>query len=65
MNNKMTHERAMELLNSVVEYVSIANNAAEQIEELTSMGFTTDELMTDFCYSKEDIDRYLSDDDNE
>ena len=61
----MTYERSMELLSEVVDYVSIANDTAETIEELLKMGFTSEELINDFSFSKEDVDDVLNDKEEE
>ncbi len=53
----MTLQRAKELLNNLVEYVAVANNTSEQIEELQKYGFTPDELY-EFGYSPKDIELY-------
>ena len=52
----MTNERAIELLNQIISYVAAGNNTSGQIEELTKYGFTADELVRDFGYSKEDVE---------
>ncbi len=51
----MTEKRAIELLQGVVEYVSIGNSISGQIEELESIGFTREDLLY-FGYSETDID---------
>ena len=51
----MEHKRAMEILNNVVNYVSVANNTPEQIEELTKYGFEPEELVKDFGYLISDV----------
>lgn len=57
----MTYERSMELLSEIVDYVSIANDTAETIEELLKIGFTSEELINDFSFSKEDVNAVLND----
>ena len=52
----MTKERAIELLNQIISYVAAGNNTSGQIEELTKYGFTADELVKDFGYSKDDVE---------
>ncbi len=54
----MKNERMMELLKSVVDHVAVSNNTSEQIDELMNMGFTADELVKEFNYSKEDVEYY-------
>ena len=55
----MTYERSMELLSEVVDYVSIANDTSDTIEKLLKMGFTSEELINVFAFSKEDVDDVL------
>ena len=57
--NEMTMTRAVELLNSVVDHVTVANNTAESISELMSMGFGTEDLVY-FGFTKEDIESWSS-----
>lgn len=54
----MTKERTMELLNEIIDYVAISRDTSEQIDELTSMGFTFEELVKDFNYSESDIEDF-------
>lgn len=56
----MTYERSMELLSEVVDYVSIANDTSDTIEKLLKMGFTSEELVNVFAFSKEDVDDVLN-----
>lgn len=51
----MKKERAMELLNSVINYVSCANNTPTTIQELLQMGFTEEELVAEFSFSEDDV----------
>ena len=51
----MTHERAMELLNEIINWVCIAESNSEAIRQLLSMGFSADELIEDFGYSLTDV----------
>lgn len=53
----MTEERALQLLNSVVNYISVANNTPTQIEILSNMGFAKEDLLF-FGYSQTDINDY-------
>lgn len=57
--NEMTLTRAVELLNSVVDHVSAANNTSGSISELMSMGFETEDLVC-FGFTKEDIESWSS-----
>ena len=61
----MTYERSMELLSEVVDYVSIANDTSDTIEKLLKMGFTSEELINVFAFSKEDVDDVLNDKEQE
>lgn len=51
----MTNERAMELLNQIIEYTLIARNIYEGINKLISMGFEKEELEKYFNFSGDDI----------
>lgn len=51
----MTKERAMELLNAVIDNLSVAERNDTVIEKLLNIGFTGDELVEDFGYSLTDI----------
>ena len=63
----MDIDRAMELLNAVVDHIAVAENTNTQITNLVNIGFTTDELVKYFSYSQSDIDDYLEscDDDDD
>ena len=54
----MDKNRAMELLHNLVNMVATGNNTSGQIEELTKYGFTGEELVNDFGYSKSDVEYY-------
>lgn len=56
----MTYERSMELLSEIVDYISIANDTSDTIEKLLKMGFTSEELVNVFAFSKEDVDDVLN-----
>jgi hypothetical protein len=53
----MDKERAIILLNDVVNYISIANDTCTQIEILSNIGFTKEDFLF-FGYDKADIDHY-------
>lgn len=58
MNNK----RAMELLNNVVNYVAIGTDSSEQIDVLVNrIGFSGEELVSEFGYSKSDVEDITGD----
>lgn len=51
----MTKERAMELLNAVIDHFSVAEKNSVVIKQLFRIGFTGDELVEDFGYSLTDV----------
>ena len=51
----MTNERAMELLNAVIDYISIAERNDDVIRTLFNIGFTGCELVEDFGYCLIDV----------
>lgn len=51
----MTKERAMELLNAVIDNLSVAERNDDVIIKLFCIGFTSDELVEDFGYSLTDV----------
>lgn len=58
--------RCMELLNQIINHVSIANNTSDTIHQLVNMGFTVRELTQYFSFPKEDIpDDLLNDNEND
>lgn len=61
----MTKERAMELLDMVIDYVSITENISTTIQELLHIGFTEEELVNEFHFSQADIDNLGSEEDEE
>ena len=52
----MNIERAMELLNQVVNFVSTANDTKDTINELLKYGFEAEELVRDFNFSAKDVE---------
>lgn len=58
--NNMTKERCMELLNQVINHVSVAHNTKQQIYELLLIGFTADELIDEFNFDEDDVNDALS-----
>lgn len=52
----MDLERALELLNEIVDYEHIARNNSDAILHLLRMGFTPDELVDVFGHCREDVD---------
>ena len=61
----MTHERSMALLSEIIDHTSIANDTSDTIEELLKMGFTAEELVNDFSFSKEDVADVLNNEEEE
>ena len=58
--------RCMELLNQIINHVSVANNTSDTIHQLVDMGFTVRELTQYFSFPEEDIpDDLLNDDEND
>lgn len=53
---KMSNERCIDLLNSIVNHVSCARNTSETIQELLLMGFEGDELIHVFNFTKDDVE---------
>ena len=51
----MTKQRAIELLNAVIDNLSVAERNDSVIEKLLHIGFTGDELVEDFGYSLTDV----------
>ena len=51
----MTKERAMELLNAVIDNMSVAERNADVIRKLLCIGFTGHELVEDFNYGLLDV----------
>lgn len=52
---RMTLERAKELLNNVINHISVANNCHETIRQLIDLGFTGQELCEEFSFNLMDI----------
>lgn len=57
----MNITRAKEILNNIVNYVAVANDTNDQIEELLKYGFEPSELVSDFGYSKADVEYVTGD----
>lgn len=56
----MTKERCMELLNQIIDHTAVARDTAETIEELVNMGFTYNELITEFNFDKDDVNDVIA-----
>lgn len=59
----MQNERAISLLNSIIDYVAVGRNSTDTIIELIKMGFDPEELHADFGFNLHDIDDAMSDED--
>ena len=57
----MNITRAKEILDNIVNYVAVANDTSDQIEELLKYGFEPSELVSDFGYSKADVEYVTGD----
>lgn len=57
----MTKSRAMELLNGIINHISVAVSTRNVIEGLLSIGFTKEELVEEFGYSSSDVEYVLED----
>ena len=53
---KMTKERAMELLNSIIDNFLVGENAITVIKHLLFLGFTKEELVRNFNFSLTDVE---------
>ena len=51
----MTLDRSMELLNAMIDNLSVAENNTTVIKHLLHVGFTKDELITDFNFAESDV----------
>ena len=61
---QVPYTRAIELINSFIDHISVAENISTVIEELSNRGFTKNELLF-FNFSQADIDEYYNDSDEE
>lgn len=52
---KMSLERAKELLNNVIDHISVANSCHETIRQLIDLGFTGQELCDEFSFNPLDV----------
>lgn len=59
--NKMSAERANELLNQVVDYTAIGKSCSETVQELIRIGFKPDELYEIFSFNLHDVADALED----
>lgn len=57
----MDLERAMELLNEVIDHISAAESCEETIKQLLQIGFTEEELVNVFNFSESDVENALED----
>lgn len=63
-NNKESDKerRYKELLNNVIDHMSAGESCHHLIGQLLSLGFSFDELVEDFNFSKKDVDDWLTKD---
>lgn len=54
------YERAIELLNKVIDYAYIGNSSEEVITELSRIGFESEELINAFYFSRSDVEYYYN-----
>lgn len=52
----MNLERALELLNAIINHALVAEKLSDVIAKLLHIGFTRDELVTHFNFSASDVD---------
>lgn len=57
----MDKERAMELLNLVVEYMLVGESISNTTEQLINIDFTEEELINEFNFDEEDVRSVLED----
>lgn len=55
----MSHDRAMELLNAMINNLSVAERNNDVIEKLLNIGFTEEELINEFNFCRDDVE-YVS-----
>lgn len=51
----MTPERQKEMLDRIVESITVARTTKESIQKLLYLGFTSDEIENDFNFSHNDV----------
>ena len=56
LQKPMTLNRAMELINAIINNLSVAERNKDVIQYLLHVGFTKDELIHDFNFTKDDVD---------
>ena len=56
----MTYDRAMCLIDEIIEHLCEVKRIKEAIEELFRLGFTDDELVDVFNFDKNDVDDVVS-----
>lgn len=52
---RITADRAKEFLNMVIDHVSAGNNCHETLKELLKIGFTGEELFSEFSFNLLDV----------
>ena len=61
---QVPYQRALELINAFIDHISVAENTATVIEELSNLGFTKNELAF-FNFTDSDIEEYYDNSDEE
>jgi hypothetical protein len=55
MSKPISQERCMELINSYINNLSVAESNITVIKHLLYLGFTKDELVNDFNFNESDV----------
>lgn len=55
LQQPMTLDRAMELINAIINNLSVAERNKDVIQYLLHVGFTAEELVHDFNFTKDDV----------
>lgn len=56
----MTKERLNEITNSLFNYICLGEKLCYVIDTLLDVDITKDELINDFCFSKSDVEKVIS-----
>ena len=55
----MKRKRAIELLNAMIDHLSVAERNDTVIEQLLKIGFTDEELINEFNFCREDVNNVV------
>jgi hypothetical protein len=58
--NGMTCERCKELLNAMIDHLSVAERNDEVIKKLLNIGFTEGELINEFNFCEDDVKEVIT-----